>query len=327
MERSWLAPIGRNLLVAVVYFAGAELGLSLAALHSNVTPVWPPTGIAIASLLIFGRQVWPGIFIGALVANLLTNIPVFSSFGIAIGNTLEALVAYWLLRNSKRWKGSLESVSSVLTFVVYAAVLAPLVSATIGSVSLCLGEPSQWDRFASLWLTWWMGDGFGALIISPFLLAWSSPRKIESRDMPEITALFVSLIIVVLIVFGGWFPGPVKTYPLAFLSLPSLLWTAMKFHQRVVTSAIVLMAGVAVWGAKQGYGPFVPQCECIAVAFDLVRRYELADDLNRCCGNQRTKGCGSSEIETRLGAGASPPPRRRHRRTRTRRGLGSLGKT
>ena len=249
--------IGRSLIVAILYFAGAELGLSLASLHSNVTPVWPPTGIAIASLLIFGRQVWPGIFVGALVANLLTDIPILSSLGIAIGNTLEALIAYWLLRRSKRWTGSLESVSSVLTFVVYAAVLAPLVSATIGGLSLCFGEPSQWDRFTSLWLTWWMGDGFGALIISPLLLAWSSPRKIESRDMPEITSLFVLLIIVVLIVFGGWFPGPVKTYPLAFLALPCLLWAAMKFHQRVVTSAIVLMAGVAVWGAKQGYGPFV----------------------------------------------------------------------
>jgi PAS domain S-box-containing protein len=257
MKRHIISRIGRCLLVAIIYFAGAELGLSLAALHSNVTPVWPPTGIAIAALLIFGRSVWPGIFIGALAANLPTNIPVFSSFGIATGNTLEALLAYWLLQRSKRWKGSLESVSSVLTFVVYAAVLAPLISATIGSVSVCLGEPGQWDRFTALWLTWWMGDGFGALILAPLMLAWSSPRRIDSRDMPEITSLFVLLIIVVLIVFGGWFPGPVKTYPLAFLSLPCLLWAAMKFDQRVVTSAIVLMAGVAVWGAKHGYGPFV----------------------------------------------------------------------
>jgi PAS domain S-box-containing protein len=245
------------LLVAIVYFAGAELGLSLASVHSNVTPVWPPTGIAIASLLIFGRQIWPGIFIGALAANLPTNIPVLSAFGIATGNTLEALLAYRLLQRSRRWKGSFETVSSVTTFVVYAAVLAPLIGATIGSVSLCLGDPNQWNRFLSLWLTWWMGDGFGALIVSPLLLAWSSRRKIDSRDMPEITSLFVLLIIVVLIVFGGWFPGPVKTYPLAFLALPCLLWAAMKFHQRVVTSAIVLMAGVALWGAKQGYGPFV----------------------------------------------------------------------
>jgi PAS domain S-box-containing protein len=257
MKRESIPSVVLSLIVAIVYFAGAELGLSLASLHSNVTPVWPPTGIAIASLLIFGRRVWPGIFVGALAANLPTHIPVLSTVGIATGNTLEALVAYWLLLKSRRWKGSFESVSSVMTFVVYAMVLAPLVSATIGSLSLCFGDPRQWQNFTSLWLTWWMGDGFGALIVSPLLLAWSSPQKIDSRDMPEITSLFVLLIIVVLIVFGGWFPGPVKTYPLAFLALPCLLWAALKFDQRVITSMIVLMAGVAVWGAKQGYGPFV----------------------------------------------------------------------
>jgi PAS domain S-box-containing protein len=257
MKRKSIPSIVLSLIVAVVYFAGAELGLSLAALHTNVTPVWPPTGVAIASLLIFGRRVWPGIFAGALAANLMTEIPVLSSFGIATGNTLEALVAHWLLQRSTRWKGSFESVGEVLTFVVYAAVLAPLVSATIGNLSVCFGDPRQWANFTSLWLTWWMGDGFGALIVTPFLLAWSSPGKTTSRDVPEIVSLFVLLIIVTLIVFGGWFPGPVKTYPLSYLCLPCLLWAALKFDQRVVTTAIVLMAGVALWGARQGYGSFV----------------------------------------------------------------------
>src|SRR5215212_885974 len=100
MKRSQLTPIGLSLIVAIVYFAGAELGFSLASVHENVTPVWPPTGIAIASLLIFGRRVWPGIFLGALAANLLTDIPVGSSIGIATGNTLEALTAFWLLQRS-----------------------------------------------------------------------------------------------------------------------------------------------------------------------------------------------------------------------------------
>jgi PAS domain S-box-containing protein len=257
MERKSIPSIVLSLIVAVIYFAGAELGLSLASLHTNVTPVWPPTGIAIASLLIFGRRVWPGIFAGALAANLMTAIPVLSSFGIATGNTVEALIAYWLLQRSPRWKGSFESVGEVLTFVVYAAVLAPLVSATIGSLSVCFGDPGAWSNFTSLWLTWWMGDGFGALIVSPFLLAWSSPGQTTSRDVPEIASLFVLLIIVTLIIFGGWFPGPVKTYPLAYLCLPCLLWAALKFDQRVVTTAIVLMAGVALWGARQGYGAFV----------------------------------------------------------------------
>src|SRR5256885_954441 len=257
MKRSLIPPLGLSLIIAIVYFAGAELGLSLASLHSNVTPVWPPTGIAIAALLIFGRRVWPGIFLGALAANLSTEIRVASAIGIAVGNTLEALLAYWLLQRTSRWQKSFESVSDVLLFVVYAAVLAPLVSATIGSLSICLGDAREWHHFVPLWLTWWMGDGFGTLIVAPLLLSWSSPRKLNPRDVPEIAGLFVLLLIVVLIVFGGWFPGPVKTYPLAYLSLPCLLWAALKFDQRIVTSTIVLMAGLAVWGARQGYGPFV----------------------------------------------------------------------
>jgi PAS domain S-box-containing protein len=240
-----------------VYFAAAELGLSLASVHENVTPVWPPTGIAIASLLIFGLRVWPGVFLGALAANLLTSIPLASTFGIAIGNTLEAIVAWSLLKRSKGWRKSFDSVGDVLTFVVYAAVLAPLVSATIGGLSVCFGDPSQWTRFWSLWLTWWMGDGFGALIVSPLLLSWSMSRSVDREDTAEIAGLFVLLLIVVLIIFAGWFPGPVKTYPLAYLCLPCLLWAALRFDQRIVTAAILLMAGVAVWGAKHGYGPFV----------------------------------------------------------------------
>ena len=257
MKRNRIPPIGLSLLIAIVYFAAAELGLSLASVHQNVTPVWPPTGIAIAALLIFGNRVWPGVFVGALAANLITPISVASAIGIASGNTLEAVIACFLLQRAKRWQGSFESVGDVMTFVVYAAVLAPLASATIGSLSLCFGDASQWSRFWPLWLTWWMGDGFGALIVSPFVLSWSRSRRVDRQDIPEIASLFVLLLIVVLIVFAGWFPGPVKTYPLAYLCLPCLLWAALRFDQRIVTTAIVLMAGVALWGSRHSFGPFV----------------------------------------------------------------------
>ena len=160
-----------------------------------------------------------------------------------------------------------------MIFIVYAAVLAPLVSATIGSFSLCFSDPRERDRFLSIFLTWWMGDGFGALIVSPLLLSWSSSQKIDRRDIPELASLFVLLLIVVLIVFGGWFPGPVKTYPLAYLCLPCLLWAALKFDQRIVTSAIVLMAALAVWGAKHGYGPFVQRDANVNVTLLLLMSF------------------------------------------------------
>jgi len=259
MRVKTLPLVGLNVFLALVYFSAAEIGLSLASVHTNVTPVWPPAGIAIASLLIFGRKLWPGIFAGALAANLMTNIPVASAFSIAIGNTVLPLLAYWLLLRVVRWRESLDSVSEVLVFVACAAVAAPLVSATVGSLSLCLGGAAEWPRFTSLWLTWWMGDGFGALIVGSLLLSWSKPARLTSHDWPELASLFVLLLIIVLIVFAGWFPGPVKTYPLAYLCLPCLLWAALRFDQRIVTAAIVVMATLAVWGAGRGYGPFVQQ--------------------------------------------------------------------
>ena len=257
MRLKTLPLVGLNLFLAVVYYAAAELGLSLASLHSNVTPVWPPAGIAIASLLIFGRQLWPGIFLGALAANLPTNIPAISAVGIAVGNTAQALIAYWLLFRVVRWRGTLESVNEVLRLVLCAALLAPFVSATIGSLSLCLGGAAEWNRFTQLWLTWLMGDGFGALIVAPLLLSWSKSGKLGAGEWPELASLFLLLMIVVLMVFAGWFPGAVKTYPLAYLCLPCLLWAALRFDQRMVTTSIVVMAALAVWGAGKGYGPFV----------------------------------------------------------------------
>ena len=84
MNSKIIPRIGRSLIVAILYFAGAELGLSLASLHQNVTPVWPPTGIAIAAVLIFGPRVLPGVFLGALAANLSTSLPIPFKFGIPI---------------------------------------------------------------------------------------------------------------------------------------------------------------------------------------------------------------------------------------------------
>ncbi len=144
MRLKALPLVGLNLFLAIVYFAAAELGLSLASLNSNVTPVWPPAGIAIASLLIFGRQLWPGIFIGALVANLLTNIPTASAFGIAIGNTAQALVGYWLLLRVVHWRGTLGSVNEFLRFVVCAALVSPHAWPHLSHrIRFALG-PSRW---------------------------------------------------------------------------------------------------------------------------------------------------------------------------------------
>jgi PAS domain S-box-containing protein len=250
--------LGFTLAVAVTYFAAAELGLSLASVHTNVSPVWPPTGIAIASLLLFGRRLWPAIFIGAFSANLLTHVSMATAGGIAIGNTLEGLSALYLLQRGKGFKNLLNSVPDILRFVLYAAVLSPMVSATVGNLGLCLGGAAQWSDYGRLWLTWWLGDGFGALLVTPFLLAWRRPRLyLPWKSLAEGVLLLLLLFATAMVIFGGWFSGTTKSYPVEHLCLLFLVWAALRFDQRLLTTAIILLQGIAVWNTARGYGPFV----------------------------------------------------------------------
>ncbi len=251
--------VGLATAVALAYLLAARLGLSLASVHTNVSPVWPPTGVAIASLLLFGRSLWPPILFGAFAANLWTGVSIPTAGGIALGNTLEAVLAVSLLRRGKPFSTSLDSVSHVLRFLLFAVILSPMVAATVGNLSLCLGGAANWNQFGRLWLTWWLGDGFGALVVAPFLLAWSSTSAYLPglRSLAESALLVVFLFVTSMVVFGGWFPGHVKDYPLEHLCLPFLVWAALRFDQRVLTAAVIVLAGVAVWGTSHGYGPLV----------------------------------------------------------------------
>ncbi len=258
MRNSSLRYVGLATAVALVYLLAAKLGLSLAYAHTNVSPVWPPTGIAIASMLLFGRRFWPAIFVGAFSANLLTGVSIPTATGIALGNTLEAVLAAYLVNRTIGQRPSLDSVAAVLKFVLYAAFLSPIVSATIGNLSLCLGGAADWSRFGNFWLTWWLGDGFGALVVAPFLLAWGRhpTQRWSTRTLTESGLLLLLLYITAMLILGGWFPG-MKYLPLAHLCTPYLVWAALRFDQRVLTTAIVILSGVAVSGTTQGYGQFV----------------------------------------------------------------------
>ncbi len=259
MRFSSLRYVGLAAALALTYLAAAGLGLSIAYAHTNVSPVWPPTGIAIASLLLFGRSFWPAVFVGAFVANLLTGVSLPTTTGIAVGNTLEAVLAAHLLNRTIGPRPAFDSVAAVLKFVLYAVLVSPMVSATIGNLSLCLGGAANCGRFWYLWLTWWLGDGFGALVVAPLLLAWGR-ESLQGRTMRALSEgilLLTLLFVTAMVVFGGWFPGGVKDYPLEHLCLAYLIWAALRFEQRLITTAIVVLSGVAVAGTISGYGPFV----------------------------------------------------------------------
>ncbi len=244
--------------LAVVYLIAAKLGLMLAFVHASATAVWPPTGIALAALLVFGYRVWPGIFVGAFLANITTEGTVATSLGIAAGNTLEGVTGAYLVNRFAGGRNAFNRPQDVFRFAVLAGTISTMVSATVGVTSLSLGGFADLADYGAIWGTWWLGDAVGALLVAPLLVLWlTNPRVQWQRgQVREATCLVLCLFVVGQAVFGAWIPLNVKDYPLDYLCVPILVWAAFRFGQRETATATVLLSGIALWGTLRGFGPF-----------------------------------------------------------------------
>jgi diguanylate cyclase (GGDEF)-like protein len=251
-----LAAIG---LLVPVYYVSGKLGLKLAFVNTSISPVWPAAGIAVAALLLLGTEVWPAIFIGAFLVNLTTAGTVATSLGIAVGNTLEALAAVYLVNRFARGRHAFDRTQDILKFTLLAGGLSACVGAIFGVTSLSLGGYAQWTYYRAMWWTWWQGDAIGVIIVTPLLVLWSgTPRPRWNLDQIAEAASLVSLLVAVsLIIFGGLFSSIVRDEPVEFLCIPFLIWAAFRFGQREAATALGILASLAIWGTMRGAGPFV----------------------------------------------------------------------
>src|SRR5438309_9408851 len=153
--------LGKRLTViaslAGAYFVAAKLGLLLSFVHASATAVWPPTGIALAAFLVLGYRVWPGIFLGAFLANLTTAGSVATTIGIATGNTLEGLVGAYLVKRFAHGAHTFDHPQDVFKFAALAAIVSTAVGGTFGVTSRALGGAPSWAEYGRIWLTWWLG--------------------------------------------------------------------------------------------------------------------------------------------------------------------------
>ena len=245
-------PLGDVLIVAAVYFAAAKLGLRLAFYHPSATPVWPPTGIALASMLLLGYRAGPGIFLGAFLANLTTYGTVWTSLSIATGNTLEGLVGTYLVNKYANSNKVFDHPRDIFKFALLAAILSTAVSATIGVTSLALGGFARGADYRLVWLTWWLGDATGALIFAPLLILYGRDLHLRwsGQAMLERGLFLVALLSISWLVFGGQFP-------FVYLTVPFLVWAALRFDQRETAAVVVLLTLIAVWATSRHLGPFV----------------------------------------------------------------------
>ena len=256
--RQWIGYLTAVLGLGAAYIVAARLGLMIDAVAGFATLVWPATGIALAALLILGYRVWPGVFIGALVANVLTGAPPLVALGIAIGNTLEAVVGAYLLRRVAGFRPSLDGLPDVLGLIVLAAGLSTMISATIGVSSLYLGGIASLAQAGEAWRAWWLGDLIGDLVVAPVLIVWAASPKVKwaTQRLPEVIALVVSVLAVDLLIFGGSAASDTAAFGQAYLVFPPLIWASLRFGQRGAVSTTFLTSLVAVWGTASGHGPF-----------------------------------------------------------------------
>jgi signal transduction histidine kinase len=238
------------LALAALYRGAAEIGYTLQFAGPVAAIVWLPVGIGVAFLYLGGLRFWPGVLIGDLLANDYGALPIGSALGQTIGNVLEVLVITMLLRALVPRGDPLGSVRCLGRMLV-AIVAGATVSATIGMLSLWLGDVIQSGELPRVWRTWWLGDASGALIVLPLALAWSRP---PSRSWWRRRGLEAALMLAALFALSE--VALHASRPLSYIVFPALIWAALRLGKRGATVAIAVAAGFAVWETTRQVGPF-----------------------------------------------------------------------
>ena len=237
---------------AAVYFASARLSLNLAYGPPFATPVWLCSGVALAALLLRGNSLWPGIFIGAFAASFLGTKDVLPSILIGAGNCAEALLGAWLVRHFARGAEAMDRTRDVLKFMFLAALLSTTISATLGVSGLAWRDGVEWNSWGWMWMAWWLAAATGIVLVTPLILLWRSSARLNWSRFVEVSVLVVGVVAMGAIVFGG---GS-RRYPPEFFCIPFLVWAAFRFGRRGAVASMLALAGTAIWGTLNGWGPF-----------------------------------------------------------------------
>ena len=248
--------IGIGLAVAMAYVIAARLGFRLAFVAEQITTVWAPTGIAQAALLLWGRSLWPAIWLGAFVANVGTEVPLWTAAAVATGNTLEAVAAAWILRRLLAFDPTLRRVRDAVAFIVVAAIATTAISATIGVTTLCAAAVQPWTRFSALWSAWWLGDALGALVVAPVILTIvRTPAAWPRRDWVETCVLVIGAAAISQVVFGQVF-RTFGHHPLEYVIFAFVIAAAVRLGQPAIALVVLGASGVTIWHTVRGAGPF-----------------------------------------------------------------------
>jgi integral membrane sensor domain MASE1/DNA-binding CsgD family transcriptional regulator len=254
-------PLGSDvlalILVAFAYFTLAYLGLRFASINSSATPIWPPTGLAIAAMLLWGYRTAPGIFVAAFLINQLTAGSIFTSLAISGGNTLEAVVAGYLVRHWAEGEQVFDTPTGTIKFALI-SLAATAVSATIGVSSLTLAGYADVSVAISVWLTWWFGDLAGALVVTPVVVLWakSDPGSLKTPRITRTGLIYLAAAAVGAIAFSPLLQQATLHDALVFIVVLPLLWASLRQGPRDTATVTLIISAFVVWCTDMQCGPF-----------------------------------------------------------------------
>ena len=249
----------RVLLAGIAYYASARVGYALAIPHGIVT-LWPPSGVILGILLLSEYSDWPAILIGAFVGGMASDLHSGFSLGFAlsaaVANTGESVLAAWVVVSRLGHRVRLDNLRAVLVFMIGAPLLSNAATAVLGAMTLDHGLHGP---FVRSWTVWWVGDGLGMLVVTPAVLGWASLSSRRRLARPglliEVALLSAALIGAAVISLGSHYEWALHTGPYALF--PLLFWASLRFGPVGAASASFVLAGIGIWNAAHGVGPFV----------------------------------------------------------------------
>ena len=254
------------IIVAVLYYVAARFGYFLAFEGTQSLPTWPPSGIAFALIILLGRSSWPGITIGALVANVMAywNSPgmpaqtiISISSLIAIGSTLEAVVGNYLVKEWINDPFPFKQTKNAFRFL-FVTLLIAIIGSGIGTFSLWINNGIPAGSFLRVSFSWWVGNVVGILLFTPFILSLVRKQyfKFSKDKILEISVFLVSALSLYFLLQVDYLSVTLER-ALPFLVLPFLLWLAFRFDLFVAISAVVITSIFSIYITTLNFGPFV----------------------------------------------------------------------
>ncbi|AJT68800.1 hypothetical protein T261_7198 [Streptomyces lydicus] len=326
VRNEWLSRHGatavRILAVAAAYYGGAKLGLLQELVRGQVTPLWPPTGIALTALLLLGLRTWPGIALGAFLVNVTLGPSPLVVLAIAASNTISPVLSCLLLRRAD-FRVRMDRLRDAVALVFLGALAGMLVSSTVGSGVLVLSGALTRADFWPTWAVWWTGDAMGVLVITPVLLVLGTARpsrrpRIRPLRVAEAAALGVSTFAVTQFAVSS-------AMNLLFLVSPFLIWAAFRFRHAGAAPCALLVSTIAIVAAAERHGPFahhdlftnmvtlqafngITALTALLLAAVITERLDTQREIRRIVAQLSE---ALSDLEADASRGGWPPPQHR----------------